>query len=137
MLLPWIPELIRFFESPSKSEDSIHPSLLGILKIIPTGLPVPNALGASSSWVQDPWPGKPNMGLGPPHSIGRIFAFAIVLLFIGHSLCYGNWLLWLCPSSVSPCGSFFISWFSIFSSRFWSSKPMVVDFLVVTFSCAY
>ena len=29
---------------------------------------------------------------------------------------------------MSPCGFFFISLFSIFSSRFWFFKPMVVDF---------
>lgn len=99
MLLPWIRELIRFWVLPS--EWSLYsPSLLGLLKIIPTGLQCQMLWGPLLPGTR-PMAWKAQHGSWTLHSIGRMFTFLIVLLFVGHSLCYWNWLY--CDSAPPPC----------------------------------
>ena len=64
LLLPWVPEHVRFCVGPLRVESLISHSPLALLKASPAGHQSQTLWGFVFP-VQDPWAGDPNVGLGP------------------------------------------------------------------------
>lgn len=63
LLLPGIPECVRFCVHPLRMESLFLTALWGLLKVNPVGLLTPNILGFCLL-VQNPRAGEPNVGHG-------------------------------------------------------------------------